>query len=124
MSGRYLLDTNAVIALLRGHSELLQLLQNAEWVAISVIVELEFLSFPDLPASDKTLFNKFKSRVQVISVDADDSALLEEIIRIRQSFNIKLPDAIISASTFQQKATLVSNDSIFRRVTDLDLHEF
>ncbi|WP_373527737.1 hypothetical protein [Nostoc sp.] len=38
MSGsRYLLDTNAIIALLQGNSQLLQLLQNADWIGISII---------------------------------------------------------------------------------------
>lgn len=36
MSGeRYLLDTNAVVALLRGEPILRQRLENAEWVGIS-----------------------------------------------------------------------------------------
>lgn len=124
MNGRYLLDTNAVISLLRGHSGLVALLQDAEWVGIPVIVELEFLSFPNLSVSDKALFKRFKSRVEVISLDASDSSLLEEIIRIRQSFKVKLPDAIISASAIQQQATLLSNDNIFHRVSNLSLNIF
>lgn len=42
---RYLLDTNAIIALLSGNAALLNLLQNPQWVGISVIAEIEFLSF-------------------------------------------------------------------------------
>ncbi len=42
---RYLLDTNAIIALLNGHEELGNLLASADFVAISVISRLEFLSF-------------------------------------------------------------------------------
>lgn len=38
MSGkRYLLDTNAIVALLQGSITLVKLLQNADWVGISVI---------------------------------------------------------------------------------------
>lgn len=38
MSGnRYLLDTNAIIALLQKDSNLIQLLQDAEWSGISII---------------------------------------------------------------------------------------
>ncbi len=43
MNGRYLLDTNAVVALLKGHPDLLRLLSAATWVGISVVTELEFL---------------------------------------------------------------------------------
>lgn len=46
--GRYLLDTNAVVALLQGHTGLGQHLSDAEWVGISIITQLEFLAFPGL----------------------------------------------------------------------------
>jgi len=46
MSGeRYLLDTNAIVALLQGNSQLIQLLQNADPIGISVISKIEFLAF-------------------------------------------------------------------------------
>ncbi|WP_017317962.1 PIN domain-containing protein [Mastigocladopsis repens] len=44
MSGkRYLLDTNVIVSLLQGSGALVTLLQNAEWVGISVISQIEFL---------------------------------------------------------------------------------
>lgn len=46
MSGnRYVLDTNAIVALLQGNSQLIQLLQNADWIGVSVISQIEFLAF-------------------------------------------------------------------------------
>jgi tRNA(fMet)-specific endonuclease VapC len=124
MNGRYLLDTNAVIALLGGHSGLVELLKNAKWIGIPVIVELEFLSFSGLSSSDMELFGNFKSRVNVLSLNASDSGLLEEIIQIRLKYNVKLPDAIISASAIVNQASLVSNDAAFRRISNLALQEF
>lgn len=54
MSGkRYLLDTNAIVSLLQGSEELITLLQNAEWVGISVISQIEFLAFSELSESDR-----------------------------------------------------------------------
>lgn len=119
-----MLDTNAVIALLNGHAGLVQMLQSAAWVGIPVIVELEFLSFPNLSASDKVLFSNFKNRIEVLSLEASNASFLQEIIQIRQNFNIKLPDAIIAASAIQSQSTLVSNDAIFSRVTGLGLQTF
>jgi len=47
MSGeRYLLDTNAIVCLLRGDQALHQRLQRAEWVGISILSQIEFLAFP------------------------------------------------------------------------------
>lgn len=124
MNGRFLLDTNAVIGLLGGHTGLVQMLQGAAWVGIPVIVELEFLSFPNLSASDAALFAQFKNRVETTSLDAANTVLLQQIIQIRQGYNLKLPDAIIAATALQQQATLLSNDAMFKRVTGLSLQTF
>lgn len=46
MSGnRYLLDTNAIVALLQGNKRIIQLLLNANWIGISIISQIEFLVF-------------------------------------------------------------------------------
>ncbi len=56
---RYLLDTNAIIALLQKDSSLVQLLKDAEWVGISVISQIEFLAFSGLTEADILLFQQF-----------------------------------------------------------------
>ena len=63
---RYLLDTNAIVALLQGNSQLIQLLQNADWIGISVISQIEFLAFSGLSQGDRQLFQQFLQRVAVV----------------------------------------------------------
>jgi len=54
MSGnRYVLDTNAIVALLQGNLQLVQLLQNASWIGISIISQIEFLVFSGLTEADR-----------------------------------------------------------------------
>jgi len=63
MSGeRYLLDTNAIVALLQGNSQLIQLLQNPDWIGISVISQIEFMAFTGLTEADRQLFEQFIQR--------------------------------------------------------------
>ncbi|HMR43311.1 MAG TPA: type II toxin-antitoxin system VapC family toxin [Saprospiraceae bacterium] len=124
MNGRFLLDTNAVIALLQGHPNLLLLLKNATWVGIPIIVEIEFLSFPDLSKADIELFKKFKNRIEVVSLESSNSVYLEQIIQVRKNFKLKLPDAIIAATATLYDATLFSNDSIFQKLPNFDLEQF
>jgi tRNA(fMet)-specific endonuclease VapC len=63
MSGnRYVLDTNAIVALLQGTSQLIQLLQDADWIGVSVINQIEFLAFPGLSQEDRQLFEQFSAR--------------------------------------------------------------
>ena len=107
---RYLLDTNALVALLQGHAGLLALTERAEWLGVSVINVLEFLGFEGLLAEDRELFNIFVSRVFVVDVTFSDTALMSQIGQLRKSRAIKLPDAIIAASAVLHQATLVTND--------------
>ncbi len=124
MNGKFLLDTNAVVGLLKGNASLIQTLQAATWVGISVITELEFLSFPDLSTTDESLFQQFKSRVEVIDLQASDDKLLTRIIEIRRSGKVKLPDAIIAAMTIESNATLLSQDVGFSKMPLLSVQSF
>ena len=54
---RYLLDTNAIVALLQGNDRLVRLLQNADWIGISVISQIEFLAFSELTQADHQLLH-------------------------------------------------------------------
>ena len=128
MSGnRYVLDTNATLAvsakqrvtLLQGNAQLVQLLQNASWVGISVISQIEFLVFSGLTEADRQLFQQFLLRVKVVDLASGDGALIERIIKIRQQYRLKLPDAIIAAIAIQNSANLVTADQAFAKVTSL-----
>jgi tRNA(fMet)-specific endonuclease VapC len=120
MSGnRYLLDTNAIVALLQGEEFLVQLLQGADWVGISLISQIEFLVFSGLSQADRDLFQQFLQRVEVIGLVASDNVLIESVIEIRQQYRLKLPDAMIAAIALQKSASLVTKDQGFTRVRNL-----
>ena len=119
MSGeRLLLDTNAVVALLQGDVGLVRLLRQAEWIGISVISRIEFLVFSGLTESDRRLFQQFLQRVEVVGLAADDTALTEQIIAVRQQYRLKLPDAVIAAMAIQKDAALVTADRGFSKMAD------
>ena len=108
---RYLLDTNALVALLQGHVGLLALADSADWLGVSVINVLEFLGFDGLLEEDRLLFNAFVSRVFVVDLALSDTTLMNQIGQLRKSRAIKLPDAIVAASAVIHQASLVTNDS-------------
>lgn len=124
MNGRFLLDTNAIIALLKGDNTLVELVKGADWVGISVIAELEFRCFSNLSMSDAILFESFKKRVEVLPLTPSDEATIREIIRQRATFGLKLPDAIIAACAIRNQAVLMSNDAAFQRVPHLTIRGF
>lgn len=113
MSGlpeRLLLDTNAVVSLLRGHGELLAAVKQAQWIGISIITEIEFLAFPDLAQDDAGLFATFLDRVSIVDLSHHQTALRDQIIGLRQKLRLRLPDAIIVASALDREAALVTAD--------------
>jgi tRNA(fMet)-specific endonuclease VapC len=123
MSGnnRFLLDTNAIVALLKGNDQLSQLLRDADWIGISVISQIEFLAFSGLTQDDCDLFSQFLQRVAVIELGAKDEGLIAKIIEIRQQYRLKLPDAVIAAMAIQNSAILVTADREFAKVPVLNV---
>jgi len=120
MSGnRYVLDTNAIVALLQGNIQLIELLKDADWLGVSVISQIEFLVFPGLTQDDRQIFEQFLQRVEVLGLVAIDAVLIDKIIEIRQQHRLKLPDAVIAAMAIQNSANLVTADREFAKVTSL-----
>ena len=121
---RYLLDTNAIIALLQGNLRLVQRLQTAVWVGISIISQLEFLAFTELSESEYQAFNQFLQRVEVIGLSSEQPRLIEQIIAVRQRYRLKLPDAVIVATAMQSEATLITADQQLQNLSGLFTIDF
>ena len=119
MGLRVLLDTNAVIALLKGNKNILDKIDGIENIAISVISHIEFLSFSNLSEIDKLLFSKFKEQIEVIDVNTQNTVLIKTIILIRKTYKLKLPDAIIAASAITSDALLITADQDFSKISEL-----
>lgn len=110
MGIKLLLDTNAVIALLKGDPQIVSKTQTAEEVLISIITVIEFLSYSELSKNDKNLFLIFTERVSVLDISFNDSLLIKKITELRIKYRIKLPDAIILAQSIITKSQLITVD--------------
>lgn len=125
MSGiRYLLDTNAVIAIVKGNEELLFRLNTADLVAFSIISVVEFLSFSNLSQKDKNVFEEIVAEGSVINLDYSDKELVKTITDIRSSYRLKLPDAVLAATALVYNCLLVSNDKEFLKIPTLPTINF
>jgi tRNA(fMet)-specific endonuclease VapC len=116
--GRYLLDTNALVALLLGDVGLRAKLAGCEWAGLSVISQLEFLAFAGLTDADRALFTQLLSRLQHVDLSSRDMPLMDSIQDIRKAKLLKLPDAIIAASAYKNNATLLTQDQTLIRAMD------
>ena len=120
MNGKfYFLDTNAIIQLLKGNQELLEILQDAEFIACSIISKLEYLSFQDISENDIELFNLFVEKIEIMELLSSDNELHQNIINIRKDKKLKLPDAIIVGCSEYRKCTLITADNKILKINNL-----
>jgi len=111
------LDTNVVIYL---HKGLLAENLPVGKYAISVITEMELLSFAGLTEDQRTWLQRFINDLEIIGIDSD---VKQRAIRLRLEQHLKLPDAIIAATAISRNAVLLSNDQQFDGIPELDLRK-
>jgi len=99
-----LLDTNAVLYLLGGR--LADFLDDGQYY-VSVISEMELLSYPKLTNEAANQIRSFLADVTVVELTRD---VKTTAIQLRREHALKLPDAIIAASAMNLDAELLTND--------------
>jgi hypothetical protein len=118
MSGNsLLLDTNTVLYLLAGDETLANFL-NGKFLFISVISELELLSFKKLTHKEATTIKTFLSELKIENISEE---IKTHTIKIRKSTNLKIPDAIIAATSISLNIPLVTSDKQISSVEGLNV---
>lgn len=112
----YLLDTNAIIQFLKCNAELVSLLADADFIATSIISELEYFSFPRLGEEDLQLYQAFRSRIHVYDVPSDDPMFTQLVVNARKRNGMKLPDAIIAATARANDLAILTADDHFKKL--------
>lgn len=118
MSGnKFLWDTNAVLYVLNGDETLADFLFEKE-LYLSVVSEMELLSFKSITADEKLKVEEFLNDFVIINIS--DTIKLNTI-EVKKSTNMKLPDSIIAGTSISLKLPLITSDKQFKTVKDLDL---
>jgi predicted nucleic acid-binding protein len=124
MKSDYIWDTNTAIYYLQNQfsADAEKLVDNIvieHQTAISVITEIELLSWKLSTETDIEVLNKFISKCLIYPLDNDVKL---QTIRIRKEFKLKLPDAIIAATALAKGKILISrNISDFTRISGLKI---
>lgn len=117
MSGNNLLvDTNFLIYLLNGYAVITPYLNNNFF--ISEVTEMEMLGVKDIPQGVLKIRTGLIENCYIVNFNSD---IKEIAIRIKQKTTIKLPDAIVAASSLYMSLPLVTADKSFAKITGLDL---
>ena len=122
---RYFLDTNALVAFGNGEKSIGDLLSDADYVSTSVICELEYLSWEGLTEQEEKRFREFLSMINVVDVATANVELKNCIVKIRRANSkIKLPDAIVMASSAATDSVLLTRDHQLLNSGFCKTHEF
>src|SRR5438309_909237 len=87
-------DTSLLINFFNGEASTRKFIEG-RMLFVSVITEIEVLSFPKLTLADKKLIKSFLSECLIIDLEPE---IKELTIEIRTKYKIKLPDAAIAAT--------------------------
>ena len=118
MSGdKLLLDSNIVLYLLNGDNTLADFLDNKQ-LFISIITEMELLSYKGLSAKESKQIRSFLTECKIININ---SSIKNEAIQIRKENNAKLPDSIIAATSIYLDFPLITADSGFKKIAKIEL---
>jgi len=117
MSGiSVLIDTNIAIALLNGDEIIAELFDGKD-VRISFITELELCSKPGMKTSEKNNINAFIEDCTILDINP---SIKKITISLRQSGKIKLPDAIIAATSIYWNLPFFTRDEDFKNIKGLN----
>ena len=118
MSGnKLLLDTNAVLYLLNGDETLADFLEGKE-LYISIITELEILSYKKITEVEQLKISEFLGELIIINITNEIKKIT---IELRKNFNLKLPDSIIAATATSLEMPFITSDKQFKTITNLNL---
>jgi predicted nucleic acid-binding protein len=119
MNGReFVFDTNIFLYLQSGRKDLIQLF-NESSVFVSVITEMELLSYSELNEnSEKELTEALKSCF-VVDIELP---IRKIAIDLRKKYKLKLPDALICATAIHLQLPLISADQDLQKVDELMLY--
>jgi hypothetical protein len=101
-----LLDTNIIIYLLSGDKKLEEILEGKVLIT-SLISEMEVLAYPELDEKTDKKIREFLSKINIVPIN---ESIKEVAIQMPRKYKIKLPDAIISATSFFLNVPMITTD--------------
>ena len=112
----FVADTNTLLYVMKKNPCMKQFLKFS--FGISVITEMELLSFRSITESEETLTRRLIATCKNFPLN---NAIKERAIIIRRNYGTKLPDAIVAATAIESNAPLITADKGFKKIAELDL---
>lgn len=111
-----LLDSNTIIYLSKKTIQVDDIFIDDDDYGISVITYMEILGYSFKCKEEELFIKKLLSFLKIFYIDKD---ITEKVIELRKKYKIKLPDAIICATSINKNATLITNDIKLQNIEEL-----
>ncbi len=110
-------DTNIFVYLTSGNKNVHRAVQGNN-LFVSFITEMELLSWPAASSRELQLIKQLMSQCKIISLNDDIKNIA---IDIRRRSKLRLPDAIVAATSIYLNVPLISADQELKKVIGLEL---
>ena len=118
MNGKEILvDTNIFLYLLNGNDTLEQVL-NGKNIYLSFMTELELIGYKNISVLEE---KKIQNLISDCSIIQMNDQIKKKYVELRRTYNLKLADAIISATALTYNLPLITADKQFKTVKELNL---
>ncbi|MCB8999520.1 MAG: type II toxin-antitoxin system VapC family toxin [Bacteroidales bacterium] len=114
---RLFLDTNIILYFLSGDETLAELLDGKQFY-LSFITQLELLAYSGISGKEQKIIEELLNQCIIIDINTE---IKIKVIEIRKKYKLKLPDSIISATSLYLDLPLITADSEFKLVKELNL---
>jgi len=110
-------DTNVILYLFKGEKRAAEQLHD-KVIYVSVITEIELLSYKEATPSELNIIRKFLLDCIVTTINTH---IKDEAIRLRRKYSLKIPDAIICATALFFNLPLLTSDKKLKNIKELSL---
>ncbi len=117
MNGNYLLDTNAIINILKKNDEI-KFINPDSIFYISFITEIELLCYPNLKKDEEDNIKALLNNLWIFDINTQ---IKNTTISLKKQYNIKIPDAIICSTALKNNLTLVTDDTQLHKILELKI---
>lgn len=114
---KYVLDTNTVLYILNGDDTLSDFLYEKE-LFISIITEMELLSYKKISAKEEEKIKEFISEMRIVNLN---NQIKDIVVEIKKQSFLKLPDSIIAATSIWLNLPFITSDKQFKSIDKLNL---
>jgi predicted nucleic acid-binding protein len=109
-------DTNVLIYALEGHPAVSGITRCS--IAVSVISEIEILGKKGILPHEISTIRKLLADCAIIGLTNE---IRDIAIALKQTYSIKIPDSIIAATSIYSGLPLVTADTGFKKIDNIDL---